>query len=127
MKSCVLTANFNCNPTLVWQYLTKPTLNGWRTDITDVETAPDGLTETQKHRDGSVTKVTFDRREKGRALSCDFVHGRQSGRFIAILFGGSTTSMECTFEVDGIGPFGKAHKLLQPVLDMLKVVEQRSA
>ena len=30
MKSCVVTANYACDPNKVWLYLTKPTLNGWR-------------------------------------------------------------------------------------------------
>ncbi len=126
MKSCVLTADLNCPPSLVWQYLTRPTLNHWRTDIAEVETDPDGMTERQKHTDGSTTQVRYTRREKDRAVSCDFTHGRQNGHFTAILLGGSTTSLECTFEIDGIGLFGKAHKQLQPVLDMLKVQVEHS-
>ena len=127
MKSCVLTADFNCPPSLIWQYLTRPTFNHWRTDITEVEAASDGMSETQKHADGSTTQVTFDRKERARALSCDFVHGRWHGHFTAILFGGSTSSLECTFEVEGLGLFDKAHKHLQPILDMLKEQVERTA
>ena len=32
MKSCVVTANYACDPNKVWLYLTKPTLNNWRKD-----------------------------------------------------------------------------------------------
>ena len=127
MKICVLTANFNCDPGRVWLYLTKPTFNNWRTDITAVEPSTDGMSETQTHTDGSITQVVFTRKEKGRAMSCDFVHGRQKGHFTAILFGGATTSLECTFEIDGIGLFDKAHKHLQPVLDMLQAVADRAS
>ncbi len=33
MKSCVVTVNFSCDPMKVWLYLTKPTLNHWRRDV----------------------------------------------------------------------------------------------
>ena len=36
MKSCVVTANYACDPNKVWLYLTKPTLNGWRRDVSSV-------------------------------------------------------------------------------------------
>ncbi len=125
MKRCVLTASYDCDIYKVWMYLTNPTLGHWRTDITEAEISPDGMQETDTHTDGSKTQIVYSRKEKPRALSCDFVHERQHGKFTAILLGGQGgTSVECTFEMDGIGLFDKAHKHLQPVLDMLqKAVE----
>lgn len=29
MKTCVVTANYSCDPNKVWLYMTKPTLNHW--------------------------------------------------------------------------------------------------
>lgn len=122
MKTCVLTANFDCDVNKVWLYLTNPVLNHWRTDVTGTELSPDGLQRTDTHKDGSKTKITYTRKEKPRAITCSFAHGRQSGTFTAILLGGQgSTSLECTFELDGIGLFDKAQKHLQPVLDMLGV------
>ena len=46
MKSCVVTANYACAPNKVWLYLTKPTLNGWRRDVSSYEESDDGLTLT---------------------------------------------------------------------------------
>ena len=43
MKSCVVTANYACDPNKVWLYLTKPTLNGWRRDVSSYEESDDGL------------------------------------------------------------------------------------
>ena len=37
MKSCVVTANYACDPNKVWLYLTKPTLNNWRKDVSGYE------------------------------------------------------------------------------------------
>ena len=37
MKTCVVTASFACDPSKLWLYLTKPTLNGWRKDVRDYE------------------------------------------------------------------------------------------
>ncbi len=121
MKSCVLTANYECDAAKVWLYLTNPVLNHWRTDITETEIDPEGVRRTDTHKDGSKTQITYTRREKPRAVSCTFSHGRQTGTFTAILLGGQgNASLECTFEIDGLGMFDKAHKHLQPVLDMLE-------
>ena len=46
MKSCVVTANYACDPNKVWLYLTKPTLNGWRRDVSSYEESDDGLKRT---------------------------------------------------------------------------------
>ena len=62
MKTCVVTANFNCDPGKVWLYLTKPTLNHWRTDVKDYEETPDGLQATEHNTDGKDTQLTFTRR-----------------------------------------------------------------
>ena len=35
MKTCVVTANYSCDPNKVWLYLTKPTLNHWRSDVSE--------------------------------------------------------------------------------------------
>lgn len=121
MKSCVLTANFDCDVYKVWMYLTNPTLAHWRTDVTETEISPDGMQRTDTHKDGSKTQIVYSRKEKPRAITCEFAHGRQTGTFTAILLGGQgSTSLECTFSIDGIGLFDKAHKHLQPVLDMLQ-------
>ena len=121
MKSCVLTANFDCDVYKIWMYLTNPTLAHWRTDVTETEISPDGMQRTDTHKDGSKTQIVYSRKEKPRAITCEYVHGRQRGTFTAILLGGQgSSSLECTFEMDGIGLFDKAHKHLQPVLDMLQ-------
>lgn len=120
MKSCVLTANFSCAPERVWLYLTNPTMSRWRKDVTGADISADGMQATHTHADGSTTQIVYTRKEKPRAISCDFVHGRQTGHFTAILLGGqSHTSVECNLDIDGLGLFDKAHKHLQPVLDML--------
>ena len=41
MKSCVVTANYACDPNKVWLYLTKPTPNGWRRDVSSYEESDD--------------------------------------------------------------------------------------
>ena len=43
MKTCVVTANYSCDPNKVWLYLTKPTLNHWRSDVSECEESDDGL------------------------------------------------------------------------------------
>ena len=43
MKSCVLTENFSCDPNRLWLYLSKPTLSGWRSDVTGYEESDDGM------------------------------------------------------------------------------------
>ena len=53
MKSCVVTANYACDPNKVWLYLTKPTLNGWRRDVSSYEESDDGLKAAEKNTDGS--------------------------------------------------------------------------
>ena len=51
MKSCVVTANYACDPNKVWLYLTKPTLNGWRRDVSSYEESDDGLKAAEKNTD----------------------------------------------------------------------------
>ena len=72
MKSCVVTANYACDPNKVWLYLTKPTLNGWRRDVSSYEESDDGLKAAEKNTDGSETQIVFTRKEKPRCLSCNF-------------------------------------------------------
>lgn len=48
MKSCVVTANYACDPNKVWLYLTKPTLNGWRRDVSSYEESDDGLKAAER-------------------------------------------------------------------------------
>ena len=101
MKSCVVTANYACDPNKVWLYLTKPTLNGWRRDVS--------------------TQIVFTRKEKPRCLSCNFQKGKISGTFTALLLGGGdSTSVECTLDVNGLGLFTKPEKLLNERLEMLR-------
>lgn len=57
MKSCVVTANYACDPNKVWLYLTKPTLNGWRRDVSSYEESDDGLKAAEKNTDGSETQI----------------------------------------------------------------------
>lgn len=52
MKSCVVTANYACDPNKVWLYLTKPTLNNWRKDVSGYEESDDGMKATEKNTDG---------------------------------------------------------------------------
>lgn len=121
MKTCVVTVNLSCDPNKVWLYLTKPTLNGWRTDLRDYEESADGMRGVEHNADGSTTELHFTRREKSRCLSCTFQHGKASGTFTAILLGGGdSTSLECTLEVSGAGLFSKPQKQLQERLQMLK-------
>lgn len=121
MKSCVVTANFACDPMKVWRYLTKPTLNNWCKDVSTYEESSDGMTATEKHTDGSETQITFTRKEKPRCLSCSFQRGKISGSFTALLLGGGdSTSVECTLDVNGLGLFAKPAKLLEAHFDMLR-------
>lgn len=120
MKTCVLTENFACDPNRVWLYLTKPTLNSWRTDVAAFEESPDGMKATEKNKDGSTTMLEFTRKEKPRCISCAFQNGKARGTFTAILLGGGdSTSLECTMEVEGLGLFAKPQKLLAERMTML--------
>lgn len=122
MKTCVVTANYTCDPNKVWLYLTKPTLNGWRKDVRSYEESDDGMRAVEFHTDGSRVDLTFTRREKPRCLSCNFQKGKVSGTFTAILLGGGdSTSLECTMEVNGLGLFAKPKKLLEERLEMLRI------
>lgn len=122
MKTCVVTANYACDPNKVWLYLTKPTLNGWRKDVKEYEESDDGLRVVEHNTDGSTTELQFSRREKPRCLSCSFRNGKVNGTFTAILLGGGdSTSLECTMEINGLGLFAKPKKLLEERLQMLKV------
>ena len=121
MKSCVVTANYACDPNKVWLYLTKPTLNGWRRDVSSYEESDDGLKAAEKNTDGSETQIVFTRKEKPRCLSCNFQKGKISGTFTALLLGGGdATSVECTLDVNGLGFFAKPEKLLNERLEMLR-------
>ena len=121
MKSCVVTANYACDPIQVWLYLTKPTLNGWRRDVSSYEESDDGLKAAEKNTDGSETQIVFTRKEKPRCLSCNFQKGKISGTFTALLLGGGdATSVECTLDVNGLGLFTKPEKLLNERLEMLR-------
>ena len=92
MKSCVVTANYACDPNKVWLYLTKPTLNGWRRDVSSYEESDDGLKAAEKNTDGSETQIVFTRKEKPRCLSCNFQKGKISGTFTALLLGGGDST-----------------------------------
>lgn len=121
MKTCVVTANYSCDTNKVWLYLTKPTLNGWRSDVKDYEESDDGLKGTEHNTDGGTTEIVFSRKEKPRCISCSFRKGRINGTFTAILMGGGdSTSLECTLDVDGLGLFTKPQKLLEERLEMLR-------
>lgn len=121
MKTCVVTANYACDPNKVWLYLTKPTLNGWRKDVKEYEESDDGMHVVEHNTDGSTTELQFSRREKPRCLSCSFRNGKVNGTFTAILLGGGdSTSLECTMEINGLGLFAKPKKLLEERLQMLK-------
>ena len=85
MKSCVVTANYACDPNKVWLYLTKPTLNNWRKDVSGYEESDDGMKATEKNTDGGETQIVFTRKEKPRCLSCNFQKGKISGTFTALL------------------------------------------
>ena len=105
---------------LVWLYLTKPTLNGWRRDVSSYEESDDGMKAAEKNTDGSETQIVFTRKEKPRCLSCNFQKGKISGTFTALLLGGGdSTSVECTLDVNGLGLFAKPAKLLEAHFDML--------
>lgn len=120
MKSCVVTGNYSCDPNKLWLYLTRPTLNGWRTDVSSYEETDDGLKVSEKNTDGTTTEVVFTRKEKARCLSGTFRRGKVSGSFTAILLGGGdSTSLECTLEADGLGLFAKPQKGLEERLKML--------
>lgn len=121
MKTCVVTASFACDPSKLWLYLTKPTLNGWRKDVRDYEEKDGGLHVIEHNADGSTTELHFTRREKPRCLSCNFQNGKVNGTFTLILLGGGdSTSLECTMEVSGLGLFAKPKKLLEERLNMLR-------
>ena len=121
MKTCVVTASFACDPSKLWLYLTKPTLNGWRKDVRDYEEKDGGLHVIEHNTDGSTTELHFTRREKPRCLSCNFQNGKVNGTFTLILLGGGdSTSLECTMEVSCLGLFAKPKKLLEERLNMLR-------
>ena len=109
MKTCVVTANYSCDPNKVWLYLTKPTLNHWRSDVSEYEESDDGLKGVEHNTDGGTTEIVFTRKDKARHLSCNFRKG-----------GGDSTSLECTLDVDGLGLFTKPQKLLDERLEMLR-------
>lgn len=120
MKTCVVTASYNCPPAKVWLYLTNPNLNHWRTDLNEAEIDPDGAHMKEKNKDGSVTEIQILESEKPRRLRCTFTRGRIRGSFTAILLGGGdATSLECTMEVEGMGLFAKPRKGLEERLEML--------
>lgn len=120
MKTCVVTASYNCPPAKVWLYLTNPNLNHWRTDLNEAEIDPDGAHMKEKNKDGSVTEIQILEAEKPRRLRCSFIRGRIRGSFTAILLGGGdATSLECTMEVEGMGLFAKPRKGLEERLEML--------
>ena len=121
MKTCVVTANYACDPGKVWLYLTKPTLNHWRTDVKDYEESDDGMQATEHNTDGKDTVLQFTRKEKNRCISCSFQKGKISGVFTAILLGGGdSTSLECSLDVNGLGLFAKPQKMLEERLEMLR-------
>ena len=68
MKTCVVTASYNCPPAKVWLYLTNPNLNHWRTDLNEAEIDPDGAHMKEKNKDGSVTEIQILESEKPRRL-----------------------------------------------------------
>ncbi|MEE0801831.1 MAG: hypothetical protein U0L91_11255 [Gemmiger sp.] len=121
MKSCVVTATYACSANKVWLYLTNPTLNSWRPDVTSAEIDPGGMKIVEKHQDGSTTEILFTNMEKPRRMTCNFVKGRVKGTFTAILFGSAeSTSLECTLDVEGLGLFAKPQKQLQAFLETLR-------
>lgn len=101
MKSCVVTANYACDPNKVWLYLTKPTLNGWRRDVSSYEESDDGLKAAEKNTDGSETQIVFTRKEKPRCLSCNFQKGKISGTFTALLLGEERSLLKFTEQTAG--------------------------
>ena len=68
MKTCVVTANYSCDPNKVWLYLTKPTLNHWRSDVSEYEESDDGLKGVEHNTDGGTTEIVFTRKDKARHL-----------------------------------------------------------
>ena len=64
MKTCVVTANYSCDPNKVWLYLTKPTLNHWRSDVSEYEESDDGLKGIEHNTDGGTTEIVFTRKDK---------------------------------------------------------------
>ena len=64
MKTCVVTANYSCDPNKVWLYLTKPTLNHWRSDVSEYEESDDGLKGVEHNTDGGTTEIVFTRKDK---------------------------------------------------------------
>ena len=76
MKSCVVTANYACDPNKVWLYLTKPTLNGWRRDVSSYEESDDGLKAAEKNTDGSETQIVFTRKEKPQVPELQLPEGQ---------------------------------------------------
>jgi len=120
MKTCVVTANYACDPAKIWLYLTKPTLNGWRKDVREYEESDDGLRIVERNTDGGTTEIRLTRREKSRCMSGSFQKGKVNGTFTIILLGGGdSTSLECTMEINGLGLFAKPKKLLEERLQML--------
>ena len=63
MKTCVVTANYSCDPNKVWLYLTKPTLNHWRSDVSEYEESDDGLKGVEHNTDGGTTEIVFTRKD----------------------------------------------------------------
>ena len=123
MKTCVVTANYSCDTNKVWLYLTKPTLNHWRSDVSEYEESDDGLKGTEHNTDGGTTEIVFTRKEKPRCISCNFCKGKINGTFTAILMGGGdSTSLECTLDVEGLGLFAKPQKKLEEYLETLHKV-----
>ena len=123
MKSCVLTRTFSCDPNRIWLYLANPNLGHWRKDVASAEISDDGMRVVEIGPDGSRTEVTFSDKEKPRRMTGTFVHGKVKGRFTVILLGGGDcTSVECTFEAQGLGLFAKPQKLLEQRMDMLAQV-----
>ena len=96
MKSCVVTANYACDPNKVWLYLTKPTLNNWRKDVSGYEESDDGMKATEKNTDGGETQIVFTRKDKPRCLSCSFQKGKISGTFTARLSRSTTRTAACS-------------------------------
>ena len=96
MKTCVVTANYSCDPNKVWLYLTKPTLNHWRSDVSEYEESDDGLKGVEHNTDGGTTEIVFTRKDKARHLSCNFRKGKINGTLTAILMGGGDSTWTWT-------------------------------
>ena len=80
MKTCVVTANYSCDPNKVWLYLTKPTLNHWRSDVSEYEESDDGLKGVEHNTDGGTTEIVFTRKDKARHLG--YLPQRQDQRHL---------------------------------------------